>query len=334
MNGLNQGSGKRRRWGIFEEDEPKEFEAGYYTTNGIASLFKLTRTRRPLFIIGHRVTPAKKAALFRSFRPHTHFTRLFLHSSEQYKTVIEQFKVPSAKVKLLPYQVDTEFWKHENATSDLEEKPAPYICTAGLEFRDYETLIEAVRDLPVLLKIGATSYWSKRKTNILSGDLPANVEVRSYNYTELRDLYASSRFVVVPLIDVDFQAGITVILEAMAMGKAIIVTRSQGQGDTVVDRRRTLRNEPTLPTVGNLSLFFGDNIAEVQDAQTGFYVQPGNPAELRRAIEYLLDNPKRSTALGQNGRKMVETLMRVEQFAERIKQIIEDRAFYNGNIFH
>jgi hypothetical protein len=39
---------------------------------------------------------------------------------------------------------------------------------------------------------------------------------------------ARSSVVVVPLFDVDFHAGITTILEAMAMGKAVIVTHSMG----------------------------------------------------------------------------------------------------------
>ena len=36
------------------------------------------------------------------------------------------------------------------------------ICTAGLEFRDYPTLIEAVRGLDARVVIAAASPWSKR----------------------------------------------------------------------------------------------------------------------------------------------------------------------------
>jgi glycosyltransferase involved in cell wall biosynthesis len=45
----------------------------------------------------------------------------------------------------------------------------------------------------------------------------------------LRDLYSQSRFVVVPLHEVDFDAGVTTLTEAMAMGKAVIVTRTRGR---------------------------------------------------------------------------------------------------------
>ena len=38
-------------------------------------------------------------------------------------------------------------------------------------------------------------------------------------------MYARARLVVVPLHDVDFDAGVTTITEAMAMGKAVVATQ-------------------------------------------------------------------------------------------------------------
>lgn len=308
---------RRNRYEVFYSDAEN---------NGLmlALLFKITRSKRFLFLIGHWITPAKKAALLKTFQIYKNFTTLFLHSSEQYKKVIEEMGIPAAKVKMLPYQVDTEFWNPDNARVRPSQEAEPYICSAGLEFRDYATLLEAIKDLPLKLKVGAASNWSKRKVNILSDQLPANVEVKSYNYRELRDLYAGSRFVVVPLVDVDFQAGITVILEAMAMAKAVIVSRSQGQGDTVVDRRKVTRDGAILPTVGNLGQFFSSYSNSIEPGQTGFYVTPGDAAELKRAITYLLNNPDRAEEMGKRGRNMVGSLMRVDQFAQRIKQVIEE----------
>jgi glycosyltransferase involved in cell wall biosynthesis len=114
----------------------------------------------------------------------------------------------------------------------------------------------------------------------------------------------------------------------MSMGKAVVVTRSRGQGDTVVDQRKTTRAGAHLPTIGNLGQFFGENEFEETAGQTGFYVSPGDPAELRRAIDYLLANPQRAAEMGQAGRRMVEALMKVEQFADRIKRVIEEEVGY------
>jgi glycosyltransferase involved in cell wall biosynthesis len=81
---------------------------------------------------------------------------------------------------------------------------------------------------------------------------------------------------VVPLEETDFQAGITTILEAMAMGKAVVCSQTRGQTDVVID---------------------DDN---------GIYVPPGDPVALRRAIERLLADPVEAERLGANGRRWVE----------------------------
>ena len=106
--------------------------------------------------------------------------------------------------------------------------------------------------------------------------MPANVTARGYDLFDLRQLYADAAFVVVPLEDTDFQAGITTILEAMAMGKAVVCSQTRGQTDVVID---------------------DDN---------GIYVPPGDPVALQRAIERLVADPAEAARLGANGRRWVE----------------------------
>jgi glycosyltransferase involved in cell wall biosynthesis len=284
--------------------------------NGIllALLFKLSFTKRPLMMLAHRPSPFKKAIFFKYLHIHTHISQMFVHASSQYQKVTQELGVPAAKVQLMPYEVDTEFWKAEHADpTRYATGKKPFICTVGLEFRDYPTLIEAVRDLDLDLKIGAASHWSKRKNTTLEVQLPSSVDVRSYNYNELRDLYAGSSFVVVPVFEVDFQAGITVILEAMAMSKAIIVTHTSGQTDTLV-------GQPPQADEGNfIRLYGGDHTQELLKP-FGYYVQPGDVAGMKQAIQHLLANPAEAAELGAQGRKVAETLMSVEQFAERIQK--------------
>ncbi len=86
--------------------------------------------------------------------------------------------------------------------------------------------------------------------------------------TELRDLYARSRFVVVPLHASDTDNGVTVILEAMAMGKAVICSRTRGQVDVI------------------------------QEGVTGIYVPVGDAAALRAAILSLWAEPQRAQQMG------------------------------------
>src|SRR6185369_12933009 len=187
----------------------------------------------------------------------------------------------------------------------------PMICSAGLEFRDYTTLIAAARDLDGDVRIGAASHWAKHNAFGASADLPANVTVGAYNYQQLRDLYASARFVVVPLRDVDNQAGITTILEAMAMGKAVVVTRTRGQTDVV----RDWRSGASAPTPGFLAT---PELAQTLGAlPTGWYVQPNDPNDLRDAISYLLAHPEIAEEMGRNARRVVEGFFGLDAFVAR-----------------
>jgi len=63
---------------------------------------------------------------------------------------------------------------------------------------------------------------------------------RQLDHRHLRDLYARARFVVVPLRDVDFDAGVTTITEAMAMGKAVVSTAIGAEGLPVRDGEHLL----------------------------------------------------------------------------------------------
>ena len=86
----------------------------------------------------------------------------------------------------------------------------------------------------------------------------------------------------VPVDDVDFQAGITTILEAMAMGKPVIVTHTYGQTDVIEDRRSVTRGAQDRSRPISLLR----DVAEEEDVPiepNGFYVPPKDPDALRRA---------------------------------------------------
>jgi len=98
---------------------------------------------------------------------------------------------------------------------------------------------------------------------------------------------------VMPLENVKFQAGVTAILECLAMGKAVICSRVPGQTDVVVE---------------------GDN---------GRYVPPGDPATLRAEIRRLLSHPEEAARLGANGRKLVECEMNLDLYAQRLAGFLD-----------
>jgi glycosyltransferase involved in cell wall biosynthesis len=239
-------------------------------------------------MIAHILSVPKKVLLYRAFGLGSEIDRIIVYSSAQRSYIHEQLGFPLDDVHLVPFMVDTAFFDPDQ----VEVRPVPMICSAGLERRDYPTLIEAVRGLDVRVVIAAASPWSKRPDTTNSQDLPENVEVRRFGFVDLRQLYADAAFVVVPLEDVDFQAGVTTILEAMSMGRAVICSRSRGQTDVI------------------------------RHDHTGVYVSPNDPIDLRNAIVRLLRDPSTARRLGCAAREQVEQTCDVTVYAQRLAGLV------------
>lgn len=258
------------------------FSNGENVSIPLAGLFRLVRKRPGHVLIGHRVSAPKKRPFFRALRGQ--MDTIFVYSTPQYAYARQTLGFSERQLRLIPFHADHRFFH------PMDAPPRNMICSAGLEWRDYPTLIEAVRGLEMEVCLGAASPWSKHRNETENRALPPNVSARRYAYDELRQLYAEARFVVVPLYEIDFQAGVTTLLEAMAMGKAVILSRIAGQCDVVVD---------------------GAN---------GLYVPPGDPVALREAILRLWNDPAEAKRLGANARRTIEENMTLDHWASRIAE--------------
>ncbi len=248
-------------------------------------------------MIAHAISARKKAFFFDWLRVASHVDTFLVYSSAQKQIIETRFGVPAERVVLIPFQVDTQFYSAEAAAAAPSEEsqavgPLPLICAVGLERRDYRTLLRAVDGLPVRLVITASSAWSKQVNTAEGETIPSNVTVRTFSYAGLRQLYQDAAFMVMPLLDVDFAAGVTAILEAMAMGRAVICSRALGQTDLV------------------------------SDGETGVYVDVGDVEQLRAAITRLLDDPAEAHRLGHNGRTLVRERMSLERYVERFEALL------------
>jgi glycosyltransferase involved in cell wall biosynthesis len=292
----------------------------------LAALLKVAGSTTTHVTIGHRLSAAKKQLVFRWLQLHTHISRMVLHATRQHERAVADMGLPAERLALVPYQVDTNFWRPQPRP---EER---LVCSVGLECRDYPTLFRAVEGLDAHVVIGAASRWSRRRNTAAGCARPSNVEVGAFDYRALRDLYARSSVVVVPLDDTDFQAGVTTILEAMAMGKAVVVTHTEGQTDVVEDRRAVTR--AAVPRLRPTSLLrCTADQAGVVIEPNGFYVPPHDPAALRRAIVYLLDHPAERSRLGAAGRRAVEQLLTVDHFAQRLRDLVHEACAPQGGAF-
>jgi glycosyltransferase involved in cell wall biosynthesis len=235
-------------------------------------------------MICHVLSVRKKTLPWKLLRLGSHVDKLFVYASAQRKFAIEELGVAPDRVVLTPFMVDTQFFSPAVA----ERASRPTICSVGLERRDYQTLCAAVEGLDVDVVIAVGSHFSTRPDLITGRPLPPNVRLCTLDFVALRALYAECLFVVMPLFETDFQAGVTTILEAMAMGKAVVCSATTGQTDVIVD---------------------GHN---------GLYVPPGDPTALRAAIECLLGNTQFAMQLGRAARADAEERFDVAHYAREI----------------
>ncbi len=254
-----------------------------------AALLWLTRSRCRHIAIVHRVSTRAKQLIIRTVA--TRGTACFVHHFETCAGVLESAGVPPDRRRLIPYMVDTRFWSPQRYV-----EPERQICAVGLEFRDYPTLFRAVRNLDVHVEVAAGSPWSQMPDSSANEQPPPNVHVGKRPYGELRELYARSLLTVVPLKENDMQAGITTIVESMAMGRPVVASATKGQTGTV------------------------------RDGLNGANVVPGDVDDLRARLLQLLDDPQESRRLGENARRFVEERMTIERFVQRMSALVTEVA--------
>jgi glycosyltransferase involved in cell wall biosynthesis len=181
------------------------------------------------------------------------------------------------RVLVIGHWVDTAFFTPRPDTEGT------YVLSVGDDDgRDYPTLIAALEGLDVRTHI--------RTGRALAGAGPEVEPIRGrLSAPALRDLYADARFVVVPLRpDTRNASGISTIMEAGAMGKAVIVSDSDGVREFV------------------------------RDGETGLVVSADDPPALRVAIERLLADPGLCHRLGLGGRRFMEATAEPAVFAPRL----------------
>ncbi|MDQ4143748.1 MAG: glycosyltransferase family 4 protein [Actinomycetota bacterium] len=291
----------------------------------LALLYKLTGSRRDLVLVSVWLSRPKKAVFLKRLKVQSHLGAIVNYGSVQMNFAREKLGVPGDRLHLAKQPVDDRFWRPQAVPTEN------LICAVGWEARDYPTLLEAASGLELNLHVavGIAAFSSSKLEAPSSADdagdepaaapqfgvmkgtfsyrfyeqwmeqvaregLPANVTVsHQMGAEELRSLYASAKFVVIPLLDVDADCGVTALTEAMAMGKAVVLSRTRGQIDIM------------------------------RDGEHGIYVPPGDPVAVREAIEHLVAHPDEAERMGRAGRQEVERHHSLDDYVARVARIIQ-----------
>ena len=169
-----------------------------------------------------------------------------------------------------------------------------WVVSAGKTHRDYDTLCAALKSVQIPTKIFCSVDCAPQRVvspwvDVVRGGYKENV----VSYTELRTWYDSAMVIAVPLREVDGLTGLTSLLDAMAMGKPVIITRNH-----CLD-------------------------IDVEKEGCGLWVEPGDVDGWRSALSYMVEHRSEAEAMGRRGRALCECRYNIQQFAKQLAGIIK-----------
>lgn len=200
------------------------------------------------------------------------------------------FGFPKSKAGLFPEPVGKDQFEEVSA-----ENLGNYVFAGGAANRDWETFFDAMRivDAPAI----AVSW----KHSFDGLNVPDNVHLRHDLPVEMfHEIQRKSRIVVIPLRDPLMISGMVVLVKSMALGKALIVTRT-----SVTSRY-------------------------LEEGITGLFAEPGDAEHLASRIRYLLENPEVAERLGRQAQQRGRAVFIPEDGAEKIRQMVD--SVYHGEL--
>jgi len=190
--------------------------------------------------------------------------------------------VPAERIRVLPFGTDCEFW---GDTAPPGERGTRVVSVGSDSGRDYATLLAAADDLPLHIVT---------RQPLSSDGHPNLVHTADHSPRELRDIYSRARFVVIPLHDRSQPSGQSAALQAMACGKAVIVTRTRGWW-----------GEPLL-----------------HEGEACLLVPPGDVVALRDAMRRLWSDADACQRIGQRARDIVIAHFSEDRMAAALDRVI------------
>lgn len=259
---------------------------------GLALLAACRQLRIPLIAIhcgiaNHPLRPRRR--MINSLLLRRSWTMLY--GDGEVEPVERMFSVAKERVRVNQFGVDVNFWR-----PDWQLK-GDYILAVGNDIRrDYALLLQLARRM-------GERFVVVTRQNL--GELPPNVEqIRGDWHSQalsdagLRKLYQEAMLVVTPLQDSVQPSGQSVCLQAMACGKAVVLTKTPGLWSQEMMR----------------------------DGENVFLVPSGDLEALHQAVSHLIASPEVRENMGGNARRTVCDKADISLFASRLESLAEQIA--------
>lgn len=193
----------------------------------------------------------------------------------------------SDRVVFVPFGVDPQAFSPDPAAPMITD-----VLSIGADMqRDFHLLLAVASQQPA---VSFRIITSPRHAATF-GTLPQNVNVlTNVPFPEIRAHLAGARLVVLPCHDNTYSSGTTTLLQAMAMGKAAVVTRTGA-----------IRRGYNLENHVNCRL-----------------VTPGSQDELGAAIQDLIKDPCGRQGVGEAARHTIQSHLTWEHYVQRLATVI------------
>lgn len=229
-----------------------------------------------------RPEPGARAAITR--RALHRLDAIFSHASAHLDSLAQGWDLDRERMHLITVGIDTDHF----AQADYPDDPTTVFSVGDDRFRDFPTLIRAVgqlreRRLPVNLELATTlpvampdeygTVYRHRVDGVVRSHIAAAGVVAVANATNL------------------VGSGLTTILQAMAVGRPVVISDCPGIGEYIVD------------------------------GVTGILVPPGDEAAMADALASLIADPDRARAMGEAGARHVRERFTSVQAAVQLREL-------------
>ena len=195
-----------------------------------------------------------------------------------------------AAVEFVPFGVDVEAFRPTDAPPTVD------VVSVGADpHRDFELLLELARTMPATSFLLVTTVERARALD----DRPSNVAIETdLPFDAMRDRLERARVVALPVRDNSYSGATTVLLQAMALAKPVVVTRTAAiaAGYGLVDR---------------------ENVR---------FAAPGDTAGFGRSLADVLRDEGDARALALRARATVEAGLGWERYVGRLSCLVDEAA--------
>ena len=192
----------------------------------------------------------------------------------------------STRVEFVPFGVD------ERAFAPSVAQPVVDVVMAGADpHRDIELFVRIAREMPSRSFRLVTTADRARTLESPPPNLAVDVDIP---FDNMRRRLEGARVVALPVLENTYSGATTVLLQAMALGKPVVVTRTQA-----------------------IATGYG-----LVDGENCRLVTPGDAATFERALKDVLRDEWHARSLGARARTTVEAGLTWDNYVDRIEAVL------------